>query len=98
MAETVEKQANPEDDRGMRRHLVGTVTSNKMQKTCVVEVTQRFRHPAYHKYIQRRARYKAHDEQNQYQIGDVVEIAESRPLSRQKRWRVTRLVSRPERA
>ena len=79
-------------DRGIRRTLIGQIVSDKMDKTVVVEVTRRFQHPVYKKYISRRKRYKAHDEDNQYQSGDTVELVESRPGSKNKRWRVARLI------
>jgi small subunit ribosomal protein S17 len=78
-----------------RRKIVGTVTSDRMQKTVVVEVIRKAMHPMYKKYVRERRRYKAHDELNQYKIGDRVEIMEHRPLSAEKRWLVTRLISRP---
>ena len=81
---------------GQKRSLVGKVTSAKMTKTVVVEVVRSVRHPVYGKYVRRRAKYKAHDENGQYKAGDVVEIREHRPLSRDKRWTVVKLVSRPE--
>jgi small subunit ribosomal protein S17 len=71
-----------------RRELSGRVVSNKMDKTVVVEVTRRVKHPRYQKYLNRSNTYKAHDEDNACQVGDVVTIQESRPLSRHKRWRV----------
>jgi len=80
---------------GFRRKMVGRVTSNKMNKTVVVEVVRSSLDPVYKKYVRSRARYKAHDESNQYKVGDRVEIQEHRPISRDKRWMVTRLVSRP---
>jgi small subunit ribosomal protein S17 len=80
---------------GFRRRMVGRVTSNKMDKTVTVEVIRDALDPVYKKYVRRRERYKAHDEQNQYKIGDRVEITEHRPISRDKRWLVTRLVNRP---
>ena len=80
---------------GFRRKMVGRVTSNKMNKTVVVEVVRSSLDPVYKKYVRSRARYKAHDETNQYKVGDRVEIQEHRPISRDKRWLVTRLVSRP---
>ncbi len=80
---------------GFRRKMVGRVTSNKMNKTVVVEVVRSSLDPVYKKYVRSRARYKAHDETNQYKVGDRVEIQEHRPISRDKRWMVTRLVSRP---
>lgn len=82
------------DDRKDRRKLVGEVTSDKMHKTVVVRVTHRVRSAQYLKYMTKRVKYKAHDEKNEYKVGDKVEIAESRPMSRDKRWRVTRLIER----
>ncbi len=78
---------------GFRRKLVGTVKSNKMDKTVVVEVGRSSLAPKYKKYVRSRARYNAHDEKNEYLVGDRVEIQEHRPISRSKRWVVTRLVS-----
>ena len=75
----------PEQNRG-RRVLTGLVTSDKMNKTVVVEVTRRVKHPKYRKYINRRKSFKAHDEENVFKAGDRVVIQESRPLSRSKRW------------
>jgi small subunit ribosomal protein S17 len=69
-----------------RRVLTGRVISDKMDKTIVVEVVRRVKHPRYHKYINRRKTYKAHDEANTYSLNDLVVIRESRPLSRTKRW------------
>ena len=66
----------------------GVVVSDKMSKTVVVLVERVFRHPLYQKVIRSSKKYKAHDEQNQYKVGDRVEIAEVRPLSKDKRWRV----------
>jgi small subunit ribosomal protein S17 len=80
---------------GFRRKLVGKITSNKMDKTVVVEVIRNAPDPVYKKYVRARERYKAHDETNQYKVGDRVEIQEHRPISRDKRWLVTRLISRP---
>src|SRR3990172_8675533 len=84
------------DERGARRPVVGVVTSNKMQKTVVVSVTRRVRDPRFHKFVTKRVKYKAHDEKNEYKIGDRVEIVETRPLSKDKRWRVSRLLERPQ--
>ena len=81
--------------RGRRRTLQGEVVSaGKMDKTVTVMVTRRVRHPLYKKYVTKRKKYLAHDERNEYQVGDVVVIIESRPLSKRKRWRVQRLVER----
>jgi small subunit ribosomal protein S17 len=78
-----------------RRKLVGRVRSDKMNKTVVVEVIRFKRDPVYKKYIRVRKRYKAHDEKNEYKVGDRVEIIEHRPMSKQKRWQVSRLIERP---
>lgn len=77
-----------------RRTLQGVVVSDKMDKTVVVQVTRRYRHPKYKKYVQERLRYKAHDEKNDARHGDTVKIIESRPLSADKRWRVQAVVER----
>lgn len=77
-----------------RRTLSGVVVSDKMDKTVVVQVTRRYRHPRYRKYIQERQRYKAHDEQNSAKLGDKVEIVETRPLSAQKRWALRTIVEK----
>lgn len=74
-----------------RRRMTGVVTSNKMQKTVVVEITRSFRHPIYKKVVHSSERVKAHDELN-CQIGDEVQIVESRPLSRDIRWVVEQIV------
>ena len=83
-------------DRKDRRTLVGEVTSDKMHKTVVVRVTHRVRSAQYQKYMTKRVKYKAHDEKNEFKIGDRVEIVETRPLSKDKRWRVARLIDRPQ--
>ncbi len=77
-----------------RRKLIGVVVSDKMDKTVVVEVVRRTRDPMYKKYVRTRERYKAHDEKNEFKTGDRVEIMEHRPISKQKRWKVVRLVAR----
>lgn len=74
------------NDNSGRRALNGTVVSSKMDKTVSVEVTRRVKHARYHKYINRRNVYKAHDENNECELGDTVTIRESRPLSKTKRW------------
>jgi len=78
-----------------RRKLIGRVRSDKMDKTVIVEVVRFKREGIYKKYVRVRKRYKAHDEKNEFKTGDRVEIIESRPLSREKRWAVARLVDRP---
>jgi small subunit ribosomal protein S17 len=84
-----------ESARGARKHKVGTVVSDRMDKTVVVRVERLVAHPVYKKYVKRRSTYKAHDEKNEFQVGDRVEIVETRPLSKDKRWRVSRLIERP---
>jgi small subunit ribosomal protein S17 len=79
---------------GFRRKLVGKVIKDKMHKSVVVEVVSHSRDALYGKYIRSRARYKAHDETNQYKVGDMVEIQEHRPISRDKRFMVVRLVKK----
>jgi small subunit ribosomal protein S17 len=69
-----------------RRALTGRVVSDKMDKTVIVQVERRVMHPRYRKFVNRRKKYKAHDEDNGCKVGDVVTILESRPLSRTKRW------------
>ncbi len=75
-----------------QRTLIGQVVSNKMDKSVVVLVERRVKHPVLGKIIMRSAKYKAHDENNQYNEGDTVEIAEGRPISRTKSWTVVRLI------
>ena len=88
-----------EEGRGFKRHLVGRVVNDtanvgRMSKTVVVEVVSRYRDPVYGKYIKRRKRFHAHDETQEYRTSDVIEIRESRPLSKTKNWVVTRLVEK----
>ncbi len=80
--------------REQRKQLVGTVLSNKMDKTVVVAVETTKRHPLYGKVIRVVRKYKAHDENNECQIGDRVQIIEARPLSRQKRWSVVSILEK----
>ncbi len=87
--------AENESRKARSRRLIGFVRSVKMQKTVVVEVMRYKMDPLYKKYVKVRHRYKAHDEANEYKIGDRVEIIEHRPLSKEKRWKVTRLIERP---
>jgi small subunit ribosomal protein S17 len=78
-----------------RRKLIGRISSDKMNKTVVVEVIRFKRDTMYKKYVRVKKKYKAHDETNQYKTGDRVEIEEHRPLSAEKRFIVTRLINRP---
>ena len=88
-------EAGAEGGEISRRRLIGRVASAKMQKTVVVEVVRFKRDPMYKKTVRVRKRYKAHDEKNEFKTGDRVEIEEHRPLSREKRWKVVRLIERP---
>lgn len=81
------------EQRGRRKLRLGLVVSNKMEKTVVVKVERRIQHPLYGKTVLRSERFKAHDEEG-CDVGDTVEIMETRPLSREKRWRVTRIVEK----
>jgi small subunit ribosomal protein S17 len=81
---------------GSRKHRQGRVVSDAMDKTVVVSVERQFAHPLYGKRVTRRKKYHAHDERNEFRSGDLVVIEETRPLSRRKRWRVVRLIERPE--
>lgn len=80
--------------RPRRKRVVGTVVSDKMQKTVVVEVQSQAQHPLYRKYLRQSTRCFAHDEKGEAALGDRVEIAETRPLSRKKRWCLVRVVAR----
>jgi small subunit ribosomal protein S17 len=80
--------------REQKRVLIGRVLSNRMNKTVVVEVERQKRHPLYVKVVTARKKYKAHDAENACQIGDLVKMIESRPLSKEKRWVVTEILER----
>jgi small subunit ribosomal protein S17 len=82
------------EERGHRKVRTGKVTSNKMDKTITVKVTRRFKHRTYKKYVVRDSSFKAHDENNECQIGDTVMIRECRPLSKEKRWRLAEIKER----
>ncbi|HUV05428.1 MAG TPA: 30S ribosomal protein S17 [Armatimonadota bacterium] len=83
-----------EEKRGRRKVRAGRVVSDKMEKTVVVAVESRIRHPLYGKIIRRTTKFKAHDEMNTAHTGDLVEITECRPVSREKRWRVSRVIEK----
>jgi len=80
--------------RGIRKTRIGRVVGDAMQKTVVVEISRRGRHPLYKKIVARSRRFKAHDERGEAHVGDTVLIAETRPLSREKRWRVVRVLEK----
>ena len=92
------EQADHHEAHGFRRKMTGRVIKAKMQKTVVVEVVTHTRDPLYGKYVRSRSRYKAHDEKNEFKTGDRVVIVEHRPLSREKRWMVIKLLERPQEA
>lgn len=77
-----------------RKTLMGKVISDKMMKTRVVEVSSHYKHPKYEKLLIRNIRFKAHDEKNEAGAGDMVEIMETRPLSKDKRWAITKVISK----
>lgn len=81
-------------ERGFRKVRIGEVVSNKMDKTIVVKIEDSVKHPIYKKIIKRTIKFKAHDEENICNIGDRVEIMETRPLSKDKRWRLTKIVEK----
>jgi len=81
-------------ERNMRKVKIGKVVSDKMDKTIVVAVEDSIRHPLYKKIVKRTQRFKAHDEQNECAIGDRVKIMETRPLSKDKNWRLVNIVER----
>jgi len=78
--------------RNKRKTRVGRVTSDRMEKSVIVEVTRTFRHPLYLKVVRRATKFKAHDEKNEARRGDLVQIMESRPRSKTKRWRMVRII------
>jgi len=80
--------------RGTKRQLIGTVVSDKMNKTVVVQTERLVKHRLYDKYIRRRAKFSAHDAENSCRIGDKVLITESRPLSKTKRWQVSQILEK----
>lgn len=82
------------EERGKRKTLVGVVSGDKMDKTVVVAVNRLVLHPVYKKYIRKKKKVKAHDERNECHIGDKVLLTETRPLSKDKRWRVKEILER----
>jgi small subunit ribosomal protein S17 len=80
--------------RGKRRQVIGTIVSDKMDKTVVVLVERLVKHPFYFKYVRKRAKFAAHDEKNDCHVGDKVMITESKPLSKTKKWRVSAILEK----
>jgi small subunit ribosomal protein S17 len=81
-------------ERGLKRKLVGTVVSNRMDKTIVVLVERMTKHPTYGKYVRKRSKHMAHDPRNSCEIGDKVKIIESRPFSKLKRWQIVEILDK----
>ena len=81
-------------ERNLRKQRIGVVLSDKMQKTITVSVERKVKHPIYGKFIKKSTKYTAHDEQNDCNIGDIVRIMETRPLSKRKRWRLVEIIER----
>lgn len=81
-------------ERNLRKQRTGVVTSNKMQKSITVSIERKVKHPIYGKFLKKSKKYVAHDEQNDCNIGDVVRIMETRPLSKRKRWRLVEILER----
>jgi small subunit ribosomal protein S17 len=90
MAEAVVEQ----EDSGRRKIRVGKVVSDKMEKTVVVVIERLVKHPVYKRYVRRRSRFKVHDEKNECKEGDTIRFMETRPLSKEKRWRFVEFVER----
>ena len=80
--------------KGQRKTRTGTVFSNRMEKTVVVATHRTTKHPLYHKYIKKRVRFKAHDESNSCQVGDTVLVQETRPLSKDKKWKIVEILEK----
>ncbi|MGN0445722.1 MAG: 30S ribosomal protein S17 [Acutalibacteraceae bacterium] len=83
-------------ERNLRKTQVGVVSSDKMDKTVVVEVKDRVKHPLYKKIVNRTVKYKAHDENNECHVGDKVLLMETRPISKDKRWRVVKIIEKAQ--
>ena len=81
-------------ERNLRKQREGIVTSNKMDKTITVEVQRRVKHPIYGKFVKKTSKLTAHDEQNQCDIGDLVRVMETRPISKNKRWRLVEIIEK----
>ena len=81
-------------ERNLRKTLVGVVTSDKMDKTVVVTIKDRVKHPLYNKIVDKSVKYKAHDENNECGVGDKVQIMECRPMSKDKNWRVVEIIEK----
>ena len=90
------KEEAIKEERNLRKVMIGTVTSDKMEKTIVVSVQTNVKHPIYNKIVKRTYKLKAHDEENQCKIGDKVKVMETRPLSKDKRWRLVEILEQAD--
>ena len=82
------------EERGLRKTRIGIVISDKMDKTCVIQIKTRVRHPLYGKIMTRTSKLKVHDENNECGIGDTIRVMETRPLSKDKRWRLVEIIEK----
>ena len=96
MAETQDQSPQGQTERNRRKVRIGVVVSDKADKTVTVQVERRFSHPLYGKQVAKTKKYQAHDENNEFKVGDTVRMEETRPLSKTKHWRVAELIERPE--
>jgi len=96
MAETQNDLPQDRMDRNRRKTRIGVIVADKADKTVTVQVERRFAHPLYGKQVAKTKKYLAHDEHNEYKVGDTVRMVETRPVSKTKRWRVAELIERPE--
>lgn len=81
-------------ERNLRKERIGLVVSNKMEKTIVVAVARKVKHPIYGKFVNKTKKYHAHDEKNECEVGDTVRLMETRPLSKTKRWRLVEIIEK----
>ena len=96
MAETQNDIPQEQKARNSRKTRIGVIVSDSADKTVTVQVERRFAHPLYGKQVAKTKKYLAHDEHNEFRVGDTVRMVETRPLSKKKRWRVAELIERPE--
>jgi small subunit ribosomal protein S17 len=92
----METRQQASETRGRRKVRMGRVVSDKMDKTVVVELERRFSHPIYRRTVRRTSRIKVHDERNECRVGDVIRVMETRPLSKEKRWRLLEVVRKAQ--
>jgi len=96
MAEIQDQAQKEKMERNRRKARIGVVVSDKAEKTVTVQVERRFAHPLYGKQVAKTKKYQAHDQNNEFRVGDKVRIVETRPMSKTKHWRVVELIERPE--